>query len=189
MKFFDEKLFNLQRKGEFMNGKKLKKIAVFTEDLYEDMELWYPYYRLKEEGHTVRIVGPLKKTYMSKHNYPAEVDIPIEEALKIEWDALIIPGGYSPDRVRRNEKMLDLVKRMNDESKIIGAICHAGWVLISAGITKGRRLTSFYSIKDDLINSGAEWIDRELVIDGNLVTSRYPDDLPAFAGGIIDSLK
>jgi deglycase len=166
-----------------------KKVAIFVEDMFEDLEFWYPNIRMKEEGAEVVVVAPKAgQTYTGKHGLPAKSDQAVTNVETNEFNALIIPGGYSPDKMRRYKEMVDFVKKMNDEKKLIAAICHGGWMLASADIIKGRRLTSFFSIKDDLVHAGAEWIDREVVSDGNIITSRNPNDLPAFCTEIINVL-
>jgi protease I len=166
-----------------------KRIAILAENMYQEMELWVPYYRLKEEGAEVKVVGAGgAKTYASKHGYPVNVDVQAEQVTAVEFDAVIVPGGYAPDMMRRHEAMVRLVREAAQNGKVVAAICHAGWMLVSAGIVKGRQATSFFSIKDDLIAAGADWRDAEVVIDGNLITSRKPDDLPAFCRAIISAL-
>lgn len=156
-------------------------IAVLVDINYQEMELWYPVYRFKEAGADVVIAGKeAGKTYTSKLGYPAVADCTIESLNPAKLDALIVPGGYAPDHLRAYPEVLKLVKEMDGKGKIIAAICHAGWVLCSAGILKGRRATSYFTIKDDLINAGAKWEDAEVVVDQKLVTSRRPADLPAF---------
>jgi protease I len=167
-----------------------KRIAIFAEDKYEDPELLYPYYRMREAGAQVSVIGmPGVEEYESKHGYPISVDLAATEAKADDFDALIIPGGYAPDRMRRHPPMLDLVREMFTQGKLIAMICHAGWVPISAGILEGRRATSFFSIKDDMINAGVQWVDQEVVVDGNLISSRNPEDLPAFCRAIIETLQ
>lgn len=167
-----------------------KRVAVLAEDDYEDLELWYPVLRLREAGAKVTVVGTgSKQTYESKHGYPVTVDTQADRAFHSDFDAVIIPGGYAPDRLRRHPSVLTLVREVFAQGKIVAAICHAGWVPISAGIVRGKRLTSFSAIKDDLVNAGAEWVDEEVVVDGNLITSRTPDDLPAFPRAIIEALR
>jgi len=165
-----------------------KKIAIFLEKMYEDLEFWYPYLRMKEEGAEVVVIAPKVDTYKGKHGLPAQAGQAIIAVKDDEFHGLIIPGGYSPDHMRRTPEMVDFVRSMNRSGKMIASICHGPWMLASAGIIKGKKLTSFYSIKDDLINAGAEWIDQEVVFDGNLITSRNPNDLPAFCKAIIKSL-
>jgi protease I len=165
-----------------------KRIALFVEDVYEDQEFWYPYQRMREEGAEVTVIGPRAASYASKHGAPAEAELAIDQANARNFDALIIPGGYAPDRMRRVPAMVGFVREMHEEGKVVAAICHAGWMLASAGVVRGRKVTSFFSIRDDLVNAGAEWEDREVVRDGNLITSRRPDDLPAFCASIIEAL-
>jgi protease I len=164
-------------------------VAVLVEDQYEDLELWYPIYRLREEGANVTLVGPESgKTYFSKHGYPAKSDRAGRDVAVEDYEAIIIPGGYAPDRMRRDAAMVKLVADALKAGKTVAAICHGGWMLCSAGALEGRRVTGFFTIKDDLTNAGAEWIDQEVVCDGNLITSRQPDDLPAFLRSIIEHL-
>jgi len=167
-----------------------KRIAILAEDTYEDLELWYPLLRMKEAGADVDVVGMSGvETYESKHGYPAKVDVPVDEVSPDDFDAVIIPGGYAPDRMRRHEPILSFVRGVFEKGGIVAFICHAGWVPISAGIVEGKRLTSFFAIKDDLVNAGAHWVDEEVVRDGNLISSRTPADLPAFCRAIIAELE
>lgn len=167
-----------------------KKVIILAENHYQDLELWYPLIRMKEEGAEVKVVGTgSSKTYTGKYGYPVTVDATPEQISVDEIDAIIIPGGYAPDILRRYGSILSMVREAFNRGKVLAAICHAGWVLISAGILKGRRATSFFAIKDDMINAGANWEDSEVVIDGNLITSRTPEDLPAFCKAIIDKLS
>jgi protease I len=166
-----------------------KRIALLAENLYQEMELWVPYYRFKEEGAEVKVVGAAgAKGYTSKHGYPVAVDVQAEQVKAVEFDAVVVPGGYAPDMMRRHEAMVNLVREAAQQGKVVAAICHAGWMLVSAGILKGRKATSFFSIKDDLKAAGADWQDAEVVVDGNLITSRKPDDLPAFCRAIVAAL-
>lgn len=166
-----------------------KRIAILIEDLYNEFEFWYPYYRMKEAGAEVTVVGTGAKEYHSKIGLPAPGGISAESVKPEDFDALIIPGGYAPDRMRRSEAMLNLVRTCFNQGKIVAAICHAGWMLVSAGILKGKKATCFISIKDDLVNAGAIYLNQEVVRDGNLITSRTPDDLPAFCREIIAALS
>ncbi len=166
-----------------------KKIAIFIADYYEDLEFWYPKIRMQEEGAEVTVIGPEKGSFSGKKGMPAHSDIGIENADVNDFDALIIPGGYAPDHMRRSEKMVEFVKNFNKKNGPIAAICHAGWMLASAGILKDRKVTSFYSIKDDMSHSGATWVDQEVVQDKNVITSRHPGDLPAFCRKIIDTIS
>ena len=165
-----------------------KHIAVLVENLYEDLELWYPVYRFREEGAKVTIVGPRIDTFHSKHGYPARADAAADQVRAEEFDAVIVPGGYAPDHMRRNPAMVQLVRDAHGQGAVIGAICHAGWMLASAGIVRDRRLTCVPAIKDDLVNAGARYEDREVIRDQNLVTSRTPSDLPAFARTLIEAI-
>ncbi len=167
-----------------------KRIGVLAEDNYEDLELWYPVLRLREAGASVSVVGmPGQEVYFSKHDYPVEVDVTASAVSAEDFDAIVVPGGYAPDRIRRHQAMLDLVKGIFDKGGIVAFICHAGWVPISAGIVKGKRVTSVAAIKDDLVNAGAKWEDSEVVQDGSLISSRGISDLPAFCRTIIGALQ
>lgn len=166
-----------------LNG---KKVAILAENLYDDRELWYPNIRMREAGAQVTVVAPEKgATYNSKHGMPVQSDAAAADVKAADFDAVIIPGGYSPDLMRRTPAMVKFVRDASEQGKVVGAICHAGWMLVSAGVLKGKTATSFHSIKDDMVAAGAEWVDREVVRDGNLVTSRNPNDLPAFCREII----
>ena len=166
-----------------------KRVAILIEDLYNELEFWIPYYRMKEAGATVTVVGTGAKEYHSKIGLPAPGGKAAESVTSADFDAVIIPGGYAPDRMRRNAAMMKLVRDCFNEGKVVAAICHAGWALVSAGILKGRTATCFTSVKDDLVNAGAKYVDQEVVKDGNLITSRTPDDLPAFCREIVAALK
>jgi len=166
------------------------KVAILVEDLYEDVEFWYPYYRMKEAGAEVVVVAPKAgATYNSKHGYPAVSQLSSAEASADEFDAVIVPGGFCPDRLRRDPNILRFVADMDKKGKVVAAICHAGWVLISAKILKGRKATSVSAIRDDMENAGCIWLNEPVVVDGNLITSRVPDDLPHFLPAIIKALK
>src|SRR5206468_707492 len=166
------------------------RVAILAETLYEDMELWYPYYRLREAGADVFVVGSgSADTYQSKHGYPVTVDAEADTVTASQFDGVIIPGGYSPDHMRRHPGMVKLVREAHEQGKIVAAICHAGWMLASANVVRGKTLTSFCSIKDDMVNTNANWVDREVVRDRNLITSRSPADLPAFMRTVLDALR
>ncbi|GAB60995.1 MAG: type 1 glutamine amidotransferase [Candidatus Jettenia sp.] len=166
------------------------KIAVLIEDHYQILEVWYPYLRLREEGIETVFVGTgTKKSYESKEGYPAQEELSIKNINTHDFEGVIIPGGYAPDVLRRYEEINTFVKTMHQKGKLVAAICHAGWVLVSAGILKGKKATCFYAIKDDVVNAGAEFLDKEVVVDGNLITSRNPFDLPAFCTQIVKFLK
>jgi len=167
-----------------------KRIAILAEDNYQELELWYPLLRMREAGAEVVVIGmPGVEQYHSKLGYPVTVDATADDVSAEDFDALIVPGGYAPDRMRRHQAMIDLVRGVYERGGIIAAICHAAWVLVSAGIMKGKRATCVPAIKDDVINAGADYVDEEVVQDGNLITSRVPSDLPAFCRTIITALK
>jgi protease I len=157
-----------------------RKIVVLAGPNYEDLELHYPRLRLLEEGAEIRVVGIGDPEYKGKVGYPVKCDGPAVPELADTHDGLIVPGGGAPDKIRMHAGACALVRRMNDLGKPIGAICHAAHVLISARIVEGRTLTSYESVKDDLENARATWVNRDVVVDRNLVTSRVPSDLPAF---------
>lgn len=165
-----------------------KRIAVLAEDLYEDLELWYPVLRFREAGADVAIVGPKRGEFTSKHGYPVQADLAADEVDPETLDAVVVPGGYAPDRMRRHPSMVDLVRKAGEKGKVVAAICHGPWMLVSARLLKGRRVTGFFAIRDDLVNAGAGFLDAEVVTDGNIVTSRRPEDLPAFCRAIGDAL-
>jgi len=166
-----------------------KRIAVLVENLYQEMELWVPVYRFREEGAEVVLVGPKAgEVYKSKNGYPARSDLASADARAEDFDAVIIPGGYAPDLMRRDPAMVDFVRAMDRQGKVVAAICHAGWMLVSADVLRGRRATSVRAIRDDMRNAGCEWVDEPVVVDGNLVTSRTPDDLPAYMKAILAKL-
>jgi protease I len=166
-----------------------KKVVLLAENLYHDLEFWVPYYRLKEEGAEITTVGSgSSQTYTGKYGYPIEVNKEAKEIDMSKYDGVVIPGGYAPDMMRRFPEMVRIVKEAHQKGKVIAAICHAGWMLISAGILKGKNVTGVSAIKDDLVNAGGNYIDQEVVRDGNLITSRKPDDLPAFCREMIEAL-
>jgi protease I len=166
-----------------------KRVAILAEDLYEDLELWYPLLRLKEEGAEVVVVGfGDAKEYHGKYGYPVAVDRAISEVTVERFDAVVVPGGYAPDRMRRHTGMVDFVREMARQGKILAAICHGPWMLASAEVVAGKTVTCFFAIKDDLVHAGATYRDAEVVVDGNLITSRRPADLPAFLNAIIAAL-
>jgi len=167
-----------------------KKVIILVEQMFNDLEFWYPYYRLKEAGAQVTVVGSgSAEQYIGKSGTTIKVDANADQVNVSEFDGIVIPGGYAPDHMRRYPEMIALVKNLFEERKTVAAICHAGWMLASAKILDGRNVTSFFSIKDDLIHAGANWIDEEVVVDGNLITSRKPDDLPAFMKAVIAALE
>ena len=165
------------------------RVLVLVEQAYEDLELWYPKLRLIEEGMEVVVAGPEKAVYAGKNGYPCRADRSFNEVRAVDFDALVIPGGWAPDKLRRSQVVLDLVREFHTANKPIGMICHAGWVPISARILKGRKVTGVGAIKDDLENAGAQFVDQSVVVDGNLVSSRTPADLPDFCKALIATLK
>lgn len=166
------------------------RIAILAEDLYEENELWYPYYRLKEAGAAVTLVGTGRsETFKSKHGVPVVPERTTDDISVSDFDAVVIPGGYSPDMMRRKASLVAFVREMHEAGKTVAAICHAPWVLVSAGILDGKQVTSFGSIKDDVEAAGGTYLDEAVVVDGNLVTSRAPADLPAFVPAIIENIR
>jgi protease I len=169
---------------------KEKKIVIPVENMFNDLEFWYPFYRLKEAGAEVVVVGSgSAEKYTGKSGTEIKVDASASDVEASDFDGIVIPGGYAPDIMRRYPEMVSLVRDLHNSGKVVAAICHAGWMLASAEIVEGRTLTSFFSIKDDLVHAGAKWVDREVVTDGNLITSRKPDDLPIFMRAVITALK
>ncbi|MDX2181887.1 MAG: type 1 glutamine amidotransferase domain-containing protein [Bryobacteraceae bacterium] len=167
-----------------------KRVAVFVDQLYQEMEVWYPIYRLREAGVEVVVAAAKAGTsYPSKTGYPCVSDVAYDSLDPQAFDGVIVPGGFAPDHMRRHAAANRFVADMNAADKLVAAICHGPWVLCSAhGMLKGRKATSFFAIKDDVVNAGAIWSDEEVVVDRNLVTSRKPDDLPAFCLACLDVL-
>jgi protease I len=166
-----------------------KTILFFAGPLYEDLELWYPKIRLEEEGARTVVAGTGEKTYQGKRGYPITVDTSVDQIAAADFDGLVIPGGYAPDIMRRSPKLLQITREIYQAGKPVAFICHAGWVPISAGIVRGRRGTSVGAIKDDLVNAGLIWEDSAVVVDGNLISSRTPADLPQFCRALIAALE
>ncbi|XP_071093226.1 putative cysteine protease YraA [Haliotis cracherodii] len=167
-----------------------KKVGILVEFNYEDLELWYPLLRLREAGYTViTISGEKGKKYTSKHGYPCVSDEAIENVSVEDLSALIIPGGFCPDYLRRDKRMVDLVRNMYTSGRPVASICHGAWMFCSAKILKGKRATCFHAIKDDVENAGAVYEDSPVVVDGNLITSRIPQDLPDFCKAILQQLS
>ena len=167
-----------------------RRVYLFLEDMYQEHEFWYPFFRLREEDAQVIVVAPEKgREYKSKIGVPAKSDAAARSVDAQDCAGIVIPGGYSPDLMRRDPAMIQLVAEAFGQGKIVAAICHAPWVLASADILGGRRCTSFSSIRDDLIHAGADWIDEEVVVDENLITARRPDDLPAFMRAVIGAIE
>ena len=166
-----------------------KHIAILAEDDYQELELHYPRLRLIEAGARVSVVGGGKDVYHSGKGYAVKPDADASAVNADDFDAVVIPGGMAPDKMRRNDAMVALVRQLSAAGKPVAWICHAGWVPISADIIKGRRVTSFPSIRDDMLNAGADWVDEEVVVDGHLISSRIPDDLPAFCKALLAALS
>jgi protease I len=167
-----------------------KKIAILATDGYEDLELHYPRIRLLEAGYDVELISLTKREIKGKWGYPIMPHKKIDDVNPDDYDGVLVPGGTkNPDYLRRNKKILDFVAKINEQGKLVAAICHAGWVLISAKVVKGREATAYFAIRDDMINAGVKFRDSPVVIDGNLITSRTPDDLPQFMMVVLDFLS
>lgn len=166
-----------------------KKVALLVEDMFNIYEFWYPYYRLREAGAEVVVVGSGRKSqFTGKPATEVTADAAADTVSAADFDGIVIPGGYAPDMMRRYPAMVKLVSDSVHSGKVVGFICHAGWMLCSAGVLQGRKVTSYFAIKDDMVNAGADWVDEAVVIDNNLVSSRTPDDLPAFMPAVIKLL-
>jgi protease I len=166
-----------------------KKIAVLVADQYQELEVWYPLLRFREDGAETDAVGAeAGNTYLSKKGYPVVANRSIADVHTNEYDAVVVPGGWAPDTLRQDSRVLKFVREMHRSGKLVAAICHGGWVLASAEIVKGVRTTCFKAIKDDLIHAGAVYEDTEVVVDGNIISSRVPTDLPAFCREIARAL-
>jgi protease I len=166
-----------------------KRVAILVEDVYQELEVWYPLYRLKEAGAEVVTLGTGKKDYKSKLGYPITADAKVDDAKIADFDAVIVPGGFAPDYMRRYEGPARFVREMFNAGKVVAAICNGLWIPASAGILRGKKATGYFSIKDDMVNAGAEYVDQEVCVDANLVSSRNPNDLPAFMREIIRLLQ
>ncbi len=166
-----------------------RRVLILVGEVYEDLELWYPKLRLQEAGAEVIVAGPeASVVYSGKHGYPCQSDVAITHMDEADFDALVVPGGFMPDKLRRDQVVLDLVRAFDKAGKPIGAICHGGWIPISAGVYRGVCVTGSPGIKDDLVNAGAIYSDQAVVVDRNHVTSRRPDDLPDFCRALIKLL-
>ena len=165
-----------------------KILLALVGDGYEDLELWYPKLRLEEAGYAVRLAAPEVKSYTGKHGYPVTAELALAEARSLDFCGLLIPGGFLPDQLRRDAKVLALTREFFEQGKLVAFICHGGWIPISAKILKGRRATGSLGIKDDLENAGAQWVDAPVVVDGNLISSRTPRDLAPFAQALVQFL-
>jgi len=168
----------------------MRSILIFVHEIYEDLELWYPKIRLEEAGFKTVVAGPeAGKIFAGKHGYPCKSDISFDQMQASAFAGLVIPGGFAPDKLRRSAKVLETVREMDAAKKPIAFICHAGWVPISAKILKGRHVTGVSAIKDDLENAGAKFSDQSVVVDGNLISSRTPSDLPDFCKALLKNLS
>lgn len=164
-------------------------LITFVDDIYEDLELWYPKLRLEENGWSTRLAGKEKKLYRGKHGYPATAELNLSEVRASDFDGLLIPGGFMPDKLRRESTVLNLTREFFESGKLVAFICHGGWIPISARILRGHRATGSLGIRDDLENAGAIWVDEPVVIDGNLISSRTPVDLAPFAAAMVQFLE
>lgn len=172
------------------SGQSSKRVLAFVDDIYEDLELWYPKLRLLEAGHKITVAGPkADKVYAGKHGYPCRSDASIADMDAADFDGVLLPGGFMPDKLRRDAKVLELVRQIAGAGKLTAAICHGGWIAISAGVYRGVRVTGSLGIKDDLVNAGAIWEDAAVVVDRHFVSSRKPDDLPAFCRAMLEILE
>jgi protease I len=168
---------------------KNKTVLAFLGEIYEDLELWYPRLRLEEAGFAVKCAAPELKTYAGKHGYPAAADLLLSEARSDDFCGLLVPGGFMPDKLRRDPKVLSLTREFFERGRLVAFICHGGWIPISAKILSGRRVTGSRGIKDDLENAGGRWVDEPVVVDGNLISSRTPRDLAPFAAAMVRFLE
>jgi protease I len=165
------------------------RVLMLVGDAYEDLELWYPKLRLEEAGGHVTVAGTMQgRTYSGKHGYPCTSDAAIGDMESADFHGIILPGGWMPDALRRDEKVLALVRDFSAHGKLVAAICHGGWIAISAGVYRGVRVTGSAGIRDDLVNAGAIWEDTPVVVDRHFISSRKPADLPAFMGAIVELL-
>jgi len=167
-----------------------KKIALLIEEQYQDLEVWVPYYRLKEAGFDVFLLGKTKgATYRGKYGYPAQAEEGYSDVKAADLGGVVVPGGFAPDYMRRYPEPAAFVKEIFDQGGLVAAICHGPWLLVSAGILKDRTATCFFGIADDVKNAGARYVDRDVVVNGNIITSRKPEDLPAFCSAIVKYLN
>jgi protease I len=166
-----------------------KKVVMPVADLFEEPELIYPYYRLLEEGAEVVAAGKHEGIFEGKHGYPFKAKMKTSDLKVDDFDGVVIPGGYAPDKLRRDSHIVEFIRKMDEAGKLVATICHAGWMLAEADILKGRKVTSFFSIRADMVHAGADWVDESVVVDGNMITSRNPGDLPDFLREIIRFLE
>jgi protease I len=166
-----------------------KTVLAFLDDVYEDLELWYPKLRLEEAGYALKCAAPEIRTYAGKHGYPAPSDLLLRDARSADFCGLLVPGGFMPDKLRRDAKVLSLTREFYEAGKLVAFICHGGWIPISAKILQGKRVTGSLGIKDDLENAGGIWVNEAVVEDGNLISSRTPRDLAAFGHAMVRFLE
>jgi len=167
---------------------KNKTVLAFLDDVYEDLELWYPKLRLEEAGYALKCAAPEIKTYAGKHGYPAASDLLLKDARSEDFCGLLVPGGFMPDKLRRDPKVLSLTREFFEQGKLVAFICHGGWIPISAKILKGKRVTGSLGIKDDLENAGGLWVNAPVVVDDNLISSRTPKDCAPFGAAMVKFL-
>lgn len=173
-----------------MKPLKNTQVLIFTGTDYEDLELWYPKLRLEEAGARVTLAGLVGgETYRSKHGYPSVADVGAGDVRAQDYAGLVVPGGWMPDKLRREPQILELTRQFAESGKMVASICHGGWILASAGVCRGVRLTSTPAIRDDLVNAGASWTDAEVVVDRHFISSRRPADLPAFGAAMVEFLS
>ena len=166
-----------------------KTVALMLDQQYQELEVWYPYFRLIEEGaQVVRVAPAAGETYPSKLGYPCVSDVAAANVAGGDFDAVIVPGGWCPDFMRRDEGMVRFIQQCAKAEIVLAAICHGGWMLCCTDALRGRRATSFMAIRHDMINAGAEWVDEKCVVDGNVITARKPEDLPAFCRAVVQAL-
>src|SRR5262245_61649867 len=166
-----------------------KRVLILVAADYEDLEVWYPKLRLEEAGFAVQTAGLGDREVRGKHGYPCPVDGHIKDVRAADLAGILAPGGWAPDKLRRDPDVLSRVREVHQAGGLVAAICHGPWVLVSAGLVRGRRMTSSVGIRDDLVNAGAEWVDEPVVVDGNIVSSRVPKDLPRFGAALVAALK
>jgi len=177
---------------QFLENKSImqknKTVLAFLDDVYEDLELWYPKLRLEEAGYALKCAAPEIKTYAGKHGYPAASDLLLKDASADDFCGLLVPGGFMQDKLRRDAKVLSLTREFFEQGKLVAFICHGGWIPISAKILKGKRVTGSLGIKDDLENAGGIWVNEPVVEDDNLISSRTPRDLAPFGHAMVTFL-
>lgn len=166
-----------------------KSLLTFVDDIYEDLELWYPMLRVQEAGFGMRLAALEIRSYAGKHGYPVKSDLLLSEARSEDFCGLLVPGGFMPDKLRRDPKVLSLTREFFEQGKLVAFICHGGWIPISAKILRGKKAAGSLGIKDDLENAGAIWVNEPVVVDGNLISSRTPKDLAPFAKAMVDFLQ